>query len=110
VRTPIALAACLFAGIAGAGCPEKTSRDPMFVELAVDENAPRPRSVDDFKFIGETTTLDELSKKIGSPNGTKGSRTFVYCLADGTVITVQTGNGTDIRQVRANGKLLYKRK
>lgn len=102
---------CVFgADAAFAGCPERMQRDPLFVSLAVDENSPRPSSVEDFKFIGETTTLDELSKKVGTPDAAKGAKTFIWCLADGTVITVLSTDGSQIREVRAAGKLVYKRK
>ena len=93
-----------------AACPESMSRDPTFVTLAVDENGPRPTSVEDFKFIDDTTTIDELTRKIGSPDAAKGMRTFIYCLADGTIITVTSRDGTDIKYVRANSKVIYKRK
>jgi hypothetical protein len=105
----------ILAGLLGcqgafAACPESMQRDPSFVTLAVDEKTPRPSSADDFKFIGDTTTLDELQVKLGSPDAAKGTHTFVWCLADGTIVTVTSRDGSDIRQVRAGGKLLYKRK
>jgi hypothetical protein len=93
-----------------AACPESMSRDPTFVALAVDENGPRPTSVEDFKFINDTTTIDELTSKIGSPDAAKGVRTFVYCLADGTIVTITSRDGSDIKYVRANSKVIYKRK
>jgi hypothetical protein len=104
---------CLMLGAlpsAYAACPDSMNRDPTYVTLAVDEKTPRPTSVEDFKFIGDTTTLDELTRKIGSPDAAKGVRTFFYCLADGTVVTVTTHTGTDIKTVRAGSKLIYKRK
>jgi hypothetical protein len=102
----------VFLGVnaARAACPESMNRDPSFVALAVDDKVPRPTSAEDFKFIGDTTTLDELTAKVGSPDAAKGSRTFLYCLADGTVITVISRNGADIKQVRAGSKTIYKRK
>ena len=93
-----------------AACPDRMHRDPLFVSLAVDENSPRPSSIEDFKFIDDTTTLDELNRKVGTPDAAKGSRTFIWCLADGTVITVLSTDGSQIREVRAAGKLVYKRK
>ena len=100
----------LGANAAFAACPERMLRDPLFVSLAVDENAPRPKSVEDFKFIDETTTLDDLTRKVGPPDAAKGANVVIYCLADGTVITVASRDSNDIREVRASGKLVYKRK
>jgi hypothetical protein len=102
--------ALAYEGNALGDCPERLQRDPAFTAFAVDDNAPQPKSTDDFKFIGDTTTLDELQAKVGPPSGAKGARTFLYCLADGTVIEVQSRTGSDIRSVRVNGKAFYKRK
>jgi hypothetical protein len=93
-----------------ADCPERLQRDPLFVALAVDEKAPRPTSADDFKFIGDSTTLDQLQAKVGPPDGTKGARKFLWCLAGGTVIEVESRGETDIKTVRVDGKTVYKRK
>jgi hypothetical protein len=107
----LACAACIgIANVTFADCPERMQRDPSFMALAVDDKAPRPQSVDDFKFIGDTTTLEELQAKVGPPNGAKGARTYLYCLADGTIVEIQSRTGSDIRSVRVNGKAFYKRK
>lgn len=106
-----ALCSLIFAAQgASAGCPEKMQRDPAFIALAVDDKAPRPSSADDFKFIGDTTTLDDLQAKVGPPDAQKGTRRFLWCLASGTVIEVESRTGTDIRSVRVDGKSTYKRK
>jgi hypothetical protein len=106
-----ALICCLwFTSVAFADCPERLQRDPAFVAFAVDEKAPRPKSPDDFKFIGETTTLDDLQAKVGPPDATKGSNHYLWCLANGTVIEVESRTGSDIRFVRVDGKSVYKRK
>lgn len=105
--------ACLMVGAAPAAfsaCPDSMSRDPTFVTLAVDEKTPRPTSVEDFKFIGDTTTIEELTRKVGSPDAARGLRTFLYCLADGTIVTITSRDGSDIKYVRANSKVIYKRK
>jgi hypothetical protein len=105
------IAALVFCANAASGaCPERLQRDPLYVELAIDDNVPRPTSVDDFRFITDDTTLDELKAKLGSPNATKGSNQFLWCLADETVISILSRDGTEIREVRASGKLIYKRK
>jgi len=93
-----------------AACPASMNRDPTFVTLAVDEKAPRPTSAEDFKFIGDTTTIEELTRKVGPFDAARGLRTFLYCLADGMVVTVTTHDGSDIKTVRAGSKLVYKRK
>jgi hypothetical protein len=95
---------------ATAGCPERMQRDPTFLALAVDDKAPRPAGADDFKFIGDATTLDDLQAKVGPPDATKGARRFLWCLASGTIIEVESRTGTDIRSVRIDGKTTYKRK
>jgi len=93
-----------------AACPESMSRDPTFVLLAVDEKALRPKGAEDFSFIGDSTTLDQVSAKIGSPDGAKGQNTFVWCLADGTIVTIASRDGSDIKFVRVGSKTIYKRK
>ena len=98
------------ASAAHAGCPESMNRDPTFIALAVDAGAPRPASAEDFRFVGDTTTFAELTAKVGPPDAAKGTSSFLYCLADGTIITVSSRDGTEIRFVRVNGKTLYKRK
>ena len=112
ISTRCQLFAVLLCAAAGAqaACPEKMSRDPTFVALAVQDGAPRPKSVDDFRFITDTTTLEELQAKIGSPDAAKGERTFVWCLPDGVIVTVSTRTGSDIRYVRAGKQLIYRRK
>ena len=90
-------------------CPEKMQRDPSFMALAVEDNAPRPQSVEDFKFIGDTTTLDELEAKVGPPEARRARASYLYCLADGTIVEVESRTGEDIRLVRVNGKTVYKR-
>jgi hypothetical protein len=99
----------LCAHAAFGGCPERLQRDPLYVELAVDDKIPRPTSIDDFKFITDETTLDELKAKLGAPNAAKGASQFLWCLPDGTVMTVLSRDGSEIREVRAAGKLVYKR-
>src|SRR5688572_6370196 len=98
------------ASAANAACPESMNRDPTFIALAIDEGAPRPKSIEDFNFVNDTTTLADLTAKVGPPDAAKGTNSFVYCLADGNIVTVSSRDGTEIRFVRVNGKTLYKRK
>jgi hypothetical protein len=93
-----------------AACPESMSRDPTFVLLAVDEKALRPNGAEDFNFIDDSTTLDQVSAKVGSPDAAKGQNTFVWCLANGTIVTISSRDGSDIRYVRVGSKTIYKRK
>jgi len=93
-----------------AGCPESMGRDPTFVLLAIDAQAPRAKSAAEFGFIGDSTTLDQVSAKVGSPDGAKAQHTFVWCLADGTVVTITSRDGSDIKSVRVGSKTIYKRK
>ena len=100
----------LASSAAFADCPEKMQRDPSFVALAVDEKAPRPASADDFKFVADTTTFDELQAKVGPPDASKGARRYLWCLKSGTIVEVELFSAGDIRTVRVDGKATYKRK
>ena len=100
----------MLSSAAFADCPERLQRDPTFVALAVDEKAPRPSSTDDFKFIGATTTFDELQARVGPPDGAKGARRYLWCLASGNIVEVELFAASDIRTVRVDGKAVYKRK
>jgi hypothetical protein len=96
---------------AAAGCSEKRSRDPSFVELAVPDGSPRPASAEDFKFITDETTYDQLVAKVGPPDASSGSRTsyFIWCFADGTELTVATKDRVAIENVRYEGHQIFKR-
>jgi len=107
----LALTLMFAAHEAGAACTEKRSRDPSFVELAVPDGSPRPASVEDFKFITDETTFDQLVAKVGPPDASSGSRTsyFIWCFADGTELTVATKDRVIIENVRYDGHQIYKR-
>ena len=96
---------------AHAACSEKRSRDPSFIELAVPDGAPRPASVEDFRFITDETTYDQLVAKVGPPDASYGSRTnfLIWCFADGTELTVATKDRVAIESVRYDGKQIFKR-
>jgi hypothetical protein len=97
---------------ANAACAQKHSRSPQFVELAVPDGAPRPKSADDFSFINDATTIEQMTAKIGPPDAADSERTpvFVYCLPDGSEIRIGSRDGSLIDYVRHNGKEIYKRK
>lgn len=99
------------ASSANAACAEKRSRSPQFVELAVPDGAPRPKSVDDFHFIGDDTTIEQVTAKIGPPDAADSERTpvFVYCLPDGSEIRIGSHDGSVIDYVRHDGKQIFKR-
>jgi len=105
-----ALCLVLVGSAAFADCPEKMQRDASFMALAVDDKAPRPSGTDDFKFIGDTTTFDELQAKVGPPDAAKGSRKYLWCLKSGTVVEVELISAGGIRVVRVDGKTTWKRK
>lgn len=107
----LTLTLMLAAHEASAGCAEKRSRDPTFIELAVPDGAPRPSSVEDFKFITDETTFDQLVAKVGPPDASAGSRiTFLFwCFADGTEVTVATKDRVIIEAVRYDGRQIFKR-
>jgi hypothetical protein len=107
-----ALAGC--ASMAQAGnCVDKHARDPMFVQLAVPDNAPRPADAGAFSIVDDTMTVEQLSDKIGPPDGSMGSggktTVLVWCVPDGEV-RVSTRDGSTIESVRHNGKVVYERK
>jgi hypothetical protein len=109
------LAAALFAAMhalpAGAACKEKRSRDPSFIELSVPEGAIRPAGAQDFAFVTDETTYEQLVAKVGPPDASQGTRIsqFIWCFADGTELMVYTRDQVGIEQIRHNGKLHYKR-
>jgi len=107
----LVLTLLLAANEAGAACSQKHSRDNTFVELAVPDGAPRPKGVEDFKFITDETTFDELVAKVGPPDASYGSRTsyMIWCFADGTELTVATKDRIAIENVRYDGKQIFKR-
>src|SRR5262245_40557809 len=90
---------------AGAACSQKHSRDNTYVELAVPDGSKRPASAEEFKFITDETTFDELVAKVGPPDASYGSRTsyMIWCFADGTEITVATKDRVAIENVRYDG-------
>jgi hypothetical protein len=96
---------------AGAACSEKRSRDPSFVELAIPDGAPRPASVEDFKFVTDETTYDQLVAKVGPPDASSGSRTsyLIWCFADGSELTLATKDRVTIEFMRYEGRPIYKR-
>jgi hypothetical protein len=96
---------------ASAACSQKRSRDPSYVDLAVPEDAPRPASVEDFRFITDETTYDQLVAKVGPPDAAYGSRTsfLIWCFADGTEAVVATKDRVAIESVRYDGKEIFKR-
>lgn len=109
-RLPTVVLLTCAAAAAQGGCPASMERDPKFILLAIDEGAPRPNSIDDFNFVNDATTFSDLTAKVGPPDAAKGDSTFVYCLADGNIVTVISRDSIVIRQVRVNGKTIFKRK
>jgi hypothetical protein len=109
----LVLALCFAANAAQAACSEKRTRGLNFVLLTVPEDAPRPKSVDDFKFIDDTTTFEQVTAKIGPPDAADGQTRpiYVYCLDDGVEVVIRLSkDGTLVESVRANGDDIFKRK
>ena len=94
-----------------AACKERRNRDPSFVELAVPEGAIRPAGAQDFGFVNDEVTIDQLLAKVGPPDASQGTRVtyYIYCFADGTELTVATRDRTAIEFIRHDGKTLFKR-
>ena len=107
----LALTLMLVAHEAGAACTKKHSSDTTYVELAVPDDAIRPSSVEDFRFITDETTFDQLVAKVGPPDAATGTRTsyFIWCFADGTELMVATKDRIAIESMRYNGHQIYKR-
>ena len=108
----LALTLMFVAHEAGAACTKKHSSDPTYVELAVPDDAIRPSSVEDFRFITDETTYDQLVAKVGPPDAAvRASRIsyFIWCFADGTELTVATKDRVVIENVRYDGHQIYKR-
>lgn len=108
------LLALVFAASAawGVPCKEKRNREPAFIELAVPEDAIRPAGAQDFAFVNDDTTVDELFAKVGPPDASSGSGMyhFIYCFADGSEIRVISRDRVVIDAIRLDGKSLFKRK
>lgn len=96
---------------AQAGCVEKRSRDPSFIELTVPEGAIRPAGAQDFAFVQDETTVDELFAKAGPPDASQGTRLiyFIWCFADGTELMLATRDRVAIEWLRHDGKTIFKR-
>lgn len=108
-----ALFCAAFAMPAQAACKQKRSRDASFIELAVPEDAIRPGGAQDFAFVTDETTYEQLIAKVGPPDASQGSSRmsyYIWCLADGTELTVATRDRVVINFVRHDGKTLYKRR
>jgi hypothetical protein len=88
----VALLAASLSPVAQAACKEKRSRDVSFVELAVPDGAIRPAGPQDFGFVTDDTTYDQLVAKVGPPDAAQGTRVsyFIWCFADGTETKVAT--------------------
>jgi hypothetical protein len=96
---------------ASATCAQKRNRDVSFIELAVPDGARRPTGVEEFTFINDETTVDELVAKVGPPDAAQGTRvsSFIWCFADGTELYVASRDRVAIDSVRHKGKEIYKR-
>jgi hypothetical protein len=107
----LATLAMAMAAPAQAACQEKRSRDVTFVELAVPDDAIRPAGAQDFAFVTDDTTYDQLLAKVGPPDAARGSGVsyYIWCFADGTELTVATLDRVVINDIRHDGKLLFKR-
>ena len=97
---------------AQAACKQKRSRDPSFIELAVPDDAIRPSGVQDFSFVTDDVTYDQLVAKVGPPDASQGGGRmsyFIWCLADESEVTVATRDRVAIEYIRHDGKALFKR-
>jgi hypothetical protein len=97
-------------GTAHGACKDQ-SRDSTYVQLAVPEGAPRPADAGAFAFIGDGTTLQQVVAKVGPPDASAGVRPgrLIWCLPDGSEVSIASADGTTILNVRHGSKALYKR-
>jgi hypothetical protein len=107
----LVLVSLLAAHEAQAGCVEKRSRDPSFIELSVPDGAIRPSGPADFSFVTDDTTVDALIAKVGPPDASQGTRKIrlIWCFADATEVWVDTPDRVVIETVRHKGKQIFKR-
>jgi hypothetical protein len=114
-RNILIAAALLSAAVAmpaQALCKQKRSRDPSFIELAVPDDAIRPKGAQDFSFVTDEVTYDQLVAKVGPPDASQGGGRmsyFIWCLADETEVSVATRDRVAIESIRHDGKSLFKR-
>jgi hypothetical protein len=96
---------------ADAACAQKRSRDPSFVELAIPDGARRPENAQEFAFVTDDTTVDQLVEKVGPPDASQGTRMIylIWCFADGKELTLATRDRVVIEYIRNDGKAFYKR-
>ncbi len=97
---------------AQAACKEKRNRDPSFIGLAVPEGSIRPSGAQDFAFVTDEVTFDQLIARVGPPDASQGSRLsqYFWCFDDGTELSVYTRDRVVIEQIRHAGKQIYKRR
>lgn len=93
-------------------CQERRNRDASFIELAVPEGSIRPTGAQDFAFVTDDTTYEQLVAKVGPPDASQGDRVaqYIWCFADGTELAVYTRDRVVIEQIRHGGKQIYKRR
>ncbi len=106
------LLCAVFALPAQAACKQKRNRDPSFIELAVPDDAIRPTGAQDFAFVTDDVSYDQLVAKVGPPDASQGGGRmsyFIWCLADETEVTVATRDRVAIENIRHNGKVVFKR-
>jgi hypothetical protein len=114
-RNILIAAALLSAAVAmpaQALCKQKRSRDPSFIELAVPDDAIRPKVAQDFAFVTDDVTYDQLVARVGPPDASQGGGRmsyFIWCLADESEVTVATRDRVAIENIRHDGKSLFKR-
>jgi hypothetical protein len=82
------------------------------LSVPVPDGAIRPAGAQDFAFVTDEITFDQLVSRVGPPDASRGGGRmsfFIWCLADETEVTVATRDRVAIEHIRHDGRALFKR-
>jgi hypothetical protein len=74
-------------------------------------SAPSPRTVESFRFIGATTTLQDVAARFGPPDRDVGSGIYIYAyrLTDGSDVLVGSADGSHILYAKHGQDVLFQK-
>jgi hypothetical protein len=88
----------------------------LFVAGCSTQRSPRsqdsPRTLDSFRFIGATTTIQDVTTRFGSPDLDigYGQHSYGYRLSDGSFVLVGFVDPAQVLSVRHGEQILFERK